>query len=225
MVVVHTLHLLFIGIFFLTVSQVAPFQESVLSFMLTIGIILVSVAIFGRILKAIGKKIKKELVKEEKPKQKFPVSKNNYLTYFLIFLAFIFTLGGLMTMSSTPHSLINSFEECVAAGNLVMESYPRQCRTADRKHFVEIIPGKEECEIAGGLWGIWGNQLSATASCNPATSDVGKECTDSSQCQSFCQPNEGAEINSEEDGTCYGYELATCMQEVRNGVVDNEWCQ
>ncbi len=102
MVVVHTLHLLFIGIFFLTVSQVAPFQESVLSYMLTIGIILVSVAIFGRILKAIGKKIKKELVKEEKPKQKFPVSKNNYLTYFLIFLAFISTLDGLMTMPSTP---------------------------------------------------------------------------------------------------------------------------
>jgi len=101
MVVVHTLHLLFIGIFFLTVSQVAPFQESVLSFMLTIGIILVSIAIFGRILKAIGKKIKKELVKAEKPKQK-PVSKNNYLTYFLIFLAIIFTLGGLMTMPSTP---------------------------------------------------------------------------------------------------------------------------
>ena len=101
MVVVHTLHLLFIGIFFLTVSQVAPFQESVLSYMLIIGIILVSVAIFGRILKAIGKKIKKELVKEEKPKQKFLVSKNNYLTYFLIFLAFIFTLYGLMTMPGT----------------------------------------------------------------------------------------------------------------------------
>ena len=101
MVVVHTLHLLFIGIFFLTVSQVAPFQESVLSFMLTIGIILVSVAIVGRILKAIGKKIKKELVKEEKPKQKFLVSKNNYLTNFLIFLAFIFTLYGLMTMPGT----------------------------------------------------------------------------------------------------------------------------
>ena len=101
MVVVHSLHLLFIGIFFLTVSQVAPFQEQLLSFMMIIGIILVSVAIFGRILKAIGKKIKKELVKEEKPKQK-PVSKNNYLTYFLIFLAFIFTLDGLMTMPSNP---------------------------------------------------------------------------------------------------------------------------
>jgi len=134
MVVVHTLHLLFIGIFFLTVSQVAPFQELVLSFMLIIGIILVSVAIIGRILKTIGKKIKKELVKEEKPK--IPVSKNNYLTYFLIFLAFISTLSGLMTMSSSfeDESTINNFEECIAAGNPAMESYPRQCRTADGKH-------------------------------------------------------------------------------------------
>jgi len=70
MVVVHTLHLLFIGIFFLTVSQVAPFQESVLSFMLTIGIILVSVAIFGRILKAIGKKNKKRVSERRKTQTK-----------------------------------------------------------------------------------------------------------------------------------------------------------
>ncbi len=34
---------------------------------------------------------------------------------------------------------IDSFVECVAAGNPVMESYPRQCRTADGKHFVEEI--------------------------------------------------------------------------------------
>ncbi len=223
MVTIITLHILFIGIFFLTVSQVAPFQESVLSFMLTIGIILVSVAIVGRILKAIGKKIKKELVKEEKPKQKFPVSKNNYLTYFLIFLAFIFTLGGLMTMPST--SSIDSFEECIAAGNPVMESYPRQCRTADGKHFVEIIPGKEQCEITGGLWGIWSNRSPATASCNPSTSDGGKECSDSSQCQSFCQAKEGAQIGIEATGMCYEYEFAICMQEVRNGAVDAEWCQ
>jgi len=120
---------------------------------------------------------------------------------------------------------IHSFEECEAAGNLVMESYPRQCRTADGKHFVEIIPGKEQCEIAGGLWGIWGNQAPAIAECNPSTSDGGKECSDSSQCQSFCQAKEGSEINSESVGMCYGYELAICMQEVRNGVAQNEWCQ
>ncbi len=34
---------------------------------------------------------------------------------------------------------IKSFDECVAAGNPVMESYPRQCMTDDGAHFVEEI--------------------------------------------------------------------------------------
>ena len=36
-------------------------------------------------------------------------------------------------------SAIESFEDCVAAENPVMESYPRQCKTDDGKHFVEEI--------------------------------------------------------------------------------------
>ena len=32
---------------------------------------------------------------------------------------------------------INSFEDCVNAGNPVMEIYPRQCRTADGRTFTE----------------------------------------------------------------------------------------
>ncbi|MDP2629110.1 MAG: hypothetical protein Q8P45_00190 [Candidatus Harrisonbacteria bacterium] len=35
---------------------------------------------------------------------------------------------------------INSFEDCVAAGNPVMESYPRQCRDKEGNLFVEVIP-------------------------------------------------------------------------------------
>lgn len=35
--------------------------------------------------------------------------------------------------------LINTFEECAAAGFPVMESYPRQCRTSEGKHFTEEI--------------------------------------------------------------------------------------
>lgn len=34
---------------------------------------------------------------------------------------------------------VGSFAECVAAGNPVMESYPRQCSTKDGKHFTEDI--------------------------------------------------------------------------------------
>ncbi len=35
--------------------------------------------------------------------------------------------------------IINSYQECVNAGNPIMESYPRQCNTQDGKHFVEEI--------------------------------------------------------------------------------------
>ncbi|MHA7733209.1 hypothetical protein [Nitrosopumilus sp. S6] len=37
------------------------------------------------------------------------------------------------------YSIIDNFEECVSAGNPIMESHPRQCRTTDGKHFVEKI--------------------------------------------------------------------------------------
>ena len=34
---------------------------------------------------------------------------------------------------------LESFEDCIAAGNPAMESHPRQCRTEDGQHFVEIL--------------------------------------------------------------------------------------
>lgn len=45
---------------------------------------------------------------------------------------------------------VNSFEECVAAGNPVMESYPRQC-SADGKTFVEELTGPVEYESPKGV--------------------------------------------------------------------------
>jgi len=142
----------------------------------------------------------------------------------IIILAFSNSIS-LDTSQQSEKPEIDSFEECIAAGYPAMESYPRQCRTDDGKHFVETIPEQKQCEMEGGLWGIWGNQQPAIPSCNPSTSDIGMECTDSSQCQSFCQAKEGSEIDTEDVGMCYGYELAICMQEVRNGMVENEWCQ
>ncbi len=41
--------------------------------------------------------------------------------------------------NETPSQSVNSFADCVAAGNPVMESYPRQCRSADGRLFVEEI--------------------------------------------------------------------------------------
>jgi hypothetical protein len=39
---------------------------------------------------------------------------------------------------------VNNFDECVAAGNPVAESYPRQCSTPDGKHFTENIGNEME---------------------------------------------------------------------------------
>ena len=41
--------------------------------------------------------------------------------------------------ASVPAPMITNFTECAEAGNPVMESYPRQCRSADGRLFVEEV--------------------------------------------------------------------------------------
>lgn len=45
----------------------------------------------------------------------------------------------LLTGCATTPTVINSFEECAAAGYPIMESYPEQCRTPDGENFVRNI--------------------------------------------------------------------------------------
>jgi hypothetical protein len=59
-------------------------------------------------------------------------------------------------INATPQPMITTFEECAAAGNPVMESYPRQCRTEDGRLFSEEIGEKipdgmvsNGCAVAG----------------------------------------------------------------------------
>ena len=63
---------------------------------------------------------------------------------FTIVIVGIFVLVQLFDLNqggplSPPISSIDNFDECMAAGNPVMESYPRQCRTAEGELFVEKI--------------------------------------------------------------------------------------
>lgn len=53
--------------------------------------------------------------------------------------------GKITSIPSIPIkvSSITNFEECISAGNPIMESYPRQCKTNDGKHFVEEISSLE----------------------------------------------------------------------------------
>ncbi len=58
----------------------------------------------------------------------------------------ILTLGYLYLEKNTPAVQvvqIQSFEDCVKAGFIVMESYPRQCRTSDGRTFTEEIKNEE----------------------------------------------------------------------------------
>ncbi len=56
----------------------------------------------------------------------------------------LFIAGGIvwytkMYRPANQSAAITSFEECSAAGNPILESYPRQCRTQDEQNFVEDL--------------------------------------------------------------------------------------
>jgi len=78
---------------------------------------------------------------------------------------------------------------------------------------------EEECLDAGGEWGLF--YYGGTLQCNLPTSDAGKECTDSSQCEGNCEAKESAEIGSEDTGMCAENKLPyRCMMKIENGVVE-----
>lgn len=66
----------------------------------------------------------------------------NSLLLTIVFI-FITTAGAWWFFSANPDTPASTFEECVAAGKPVMESYPRQCR-ADGQIFTESIGNEFE---------------------------------------------------------------------------------
>lgn len=79
--------------------------------------------------------------------------KKNVLIIFVIGLLALGSIGFYLTIKKTPKGVVmSSFEECVAQGNAVMESYPRQCRDASGTLFVEKIA--EEITYVNATSGI-----------------------------------------------------------------------
>ena len=62
----------------------------------------------------------------------------------LIVLALIIIVIAFSIQDNKTEVKIESFEDCVNAGNPVMESYPQQCRSSDGKLFVEDIGNELE---------------------------------------------------------------------------------
>lgn len=78
----------------------------------------------------------------------------------LIIIFIVVLFGGLAWYLSTSKESsvldeeITSFEECVAAGNTILESYPRECRTPDGETFIEETEQdfnlEQSCVDSGG---------------------------------------------------------------------------
>jgi len=61
-------------------------------------------------------------------------------TLIALALVAVLIVVGLLIVQDNKKLEITSFEECVAAGNPVMLSYPPRCKTADGKTFTEELP-------------------------------------------------------------------------------------
>jgi hypothetical protein len=70
------------------------------------------------------------------------------ILYSVVGLSIAFlTIGYFYLENKTPvqtKKQILSFEDCVSAGYIVMESYPRRCKTPEGKTFTEEITNKSE---------------------------------------------------------------------------------
>jgi len=63
--------------------------------------------------------------------------------YILIALGLVVLGGYYFFTLDQPTNEITNFEECIAAGNPVMESFPEQCRTEDGQNFVRDVSSDE----------------------------------------------------------------------------------
>jgi len=61
-----------------------------------------------------------------------------------IIVIFVIVFLVLDNKAEAPIISVNSFEECIKAGNAVLESYPRQCVAEDGKTFTEYIGNELE---------------------------------------------------------------------------------
>ncbi len=100
-----------------------------------------------------------------------------YAAFCLLIIFIVFSSGCV----SGP--VVENFDECVAMGYPVMESYPRQCRTPDGRTFTEEVAlemSGELCRAGGGNWNECSNRCQLD--------NQGKQgiaCT--MQCEALCE--------------------------------------
>ncbi len=79
----------------------------------------------------------------------------NQIIGLIVLLILIFIVGFFILTSNKKESIaVTNFEECVAAGYAVLESYPRQCNTPEGRNFVEKVdsPVTSKPTTSGGCY-------------------------------------------------------------------------
>ncbi|MEK6871569.1 MAG: hypothetical protein AABX16_01565 [Nanoarchaeota archaeon] len=81
-----------------------------------------------------------------------PKKSNVLIVAIILSITIIVCMGYLyffiyLPSTNPPQETITDFESCAAVGYPVMESYPRQCRTANGKIFVEDVQDTNNKEI------------------------------------------------------------------------------
>lgn len=62
------------------------------------------------------------------------------ITGLAMILVILLSIAGALSQIATPHRvLVTNFDDCVNAGNPVMQSYPRTCRSTDGTLFSEQV--------------------------------------------------------------------------------------
>ena len=67
--------------------------------------------------------------------------------YILIIVIIIFVLGIVWKITKKPSPIVTNFEECIQAVNIVMESYPRQCRFGEQTYVENIGNELEKIDL------------------------------------------------------------------------------
>ncbi|RLE38981.1 hypothetical protein DRJ17_02185 [Candidatus Woesearchaeota archaeon] len=109
--------------------------------------------------------------------------------------------------------------------------YIQKCKEIRSK--TAQIPDKESCEALGGRWERISPRLEEY--CNLPTTDAGKECSDSSECESFCIAEllnltkedrlKLAQGTFETKGRCHEWKIIVgCYSDVRNGIAQPAVC-
>jgi hypothetical protein len=78
---------------------------------------------------------------------------------------------------------------------------------------------KWKCKLSGG--GYW----KIRDVCIYPTTDAGKVCNDSSECESFCLAPGGTKGGQKATGKCFEATDANCIKEIKKGIVQEQWCK